>query len=130
MGQPNFLIDTNAVIDYLGGKLPPERMTFMNDVVNAVPNVSVITKIEVLGYNTEPEAYQLLTDFMQASVVLNLNEAIVNRTIALRKEYKIKIADSIIAATALVNELVLISRNTADFKKIVGLQVFNPHGET
>ena len=127
MEQPNYLIDTNAVIDYLGGKLPPEKMAFMNDVVNAVPNVSVITKIEVLGYNTEPEAYQLLLDFMQASVVLNLNEAVVNKTIALRKEYKIKIADAIIAATALVNELVLISRNTTDFKNIAGLQALNPH---
>ncbi len=41
-----YLIDSNVVIDYLSGKLIPNGMTFMNGVVNAVPKVSVITKIE------------------------------------------------------------------------------------
>lgn len=52
MEQPNYLIDTNAVIDYLGRKLPDYGMSFMNTVIDAVPNVSIITKIEVLGFNT------------------------------------------------------------------------------
>ncbi|MEK6615315.1 MAG: hypothetical protein AABZ32_04270 [Bacteroidota bacterium] len=45
MEQPQYLIDSNAVIDYLGKKLPASGMDFMNVVVDAVPNVSVITKI-------------------------------------------------------------------------------------
>lgn len=54
-----YLIDSNAVIDYLSGKLPPNGMTFMDRIVNAVPKVSVITKIEVLGYYAPPTANQL-----------------------------------------------------------------------
>lgn len=48
------LIDSNAVIDYLSGKLPLNGMAFMDGLVNAIPQVSVITKIEVLGYNAPP----------------------------------------------------------------------------
>jgi len=49
MGQ-QYLIDSNAVIDYLSGKIPEKGMLFMNQVINDIPNISVITKIEVLGY--------------------------------------------------------------------------------
>jgi hypothetical protein len=45
MEQPQYLIDTNTVIDYLGNKLPASGMDFMNTVIDAVPNVSVVTKI-------------------------------------------------------------------------------------
>ncbi len=51
MEQPQYLIDTNAIIDYLGKNLPPHGMDFMSDIIDNVPNVSVITKIEVLGFN-------------------------------------------------------------------------------
>jgi hypothetical protein len=49
-----YLIDSNAVIDYLSAKLPLDGMAFMNGVVNAIPKLSVITKIEVMGYNAPP----------------------------------------------------------------------------
>jgi len=39
---------------------------------------------------------------------------------------KIKLPDAVIAATALVHGLELISRNESDFKKIPGLAVVNP----
>lgn len=45
MGQQQYLIDTNVVIDYLGNKLPANGMHFMNGVIDAIPNISVITKI-------------------------------------------------------------------------------------
>ena len=50
MEQQEYLIDTNTVIDYLGNKLPSLGMVFMNDIIDVVPNLSVITKIEVLSY--------------------------------------------------------------------------------
>jgi len=45
MGQ-QYLIDSNAVIDYLSGKIPEKGMPFMNQVINDIPNISVISKIE------------------------------------------------------------------------------------
>lgn len=48
MAEPYYLIDSNAVIDYLSSCFPKSGMSFMNDVVDSIANVSVITKMEVL----------------------------------------------------------------------------------
>jgi len=127
MEQPQYLIDTNAVIDYLGNKLPASGMGFMNGVIDAVPNVSVVTKIEVLGFNAPDEHYNTLTDFINDATVLDLTNNVVETSIDIRKKHKTKLPDAIIAATALVYDLVLISRNTSDFKTIDGLKVIDPH---
>lgn len=127
MEQPNYLIDTNAVIDYLGKRLPESGMDFMDDVINAVPNVSVITKIEVLGFNAPDNHSRILVNFMSDATVLDLTDEVVDVCIALRKEYKTKLPDAIIAATALVYDFTLITRNVNDFKNIHGLNVKNAH---
>ena len=57
MEQSQYLIDTNAIIDYLGNKLPANGMEFMNPILDNVPIVSVISKIEVLGFNTTYQHY-------------------------------------------------------------------------
>jgi len=123
MEQPQYLIDSNAVIDYLGRKLPPSGMDFMNSVIDDFPTLSVITKIEVLGFNAPDEHYQLLTNFMDDNTILGLTNNIVDTSIEIRKNYKTKLPDAIIAATALVNNLTLISRNTSDFINIKDLKV-------
>lgn len=97
-----------------------------NQVINDIPNIWVITKIEVLGFKTTPEANGLLSNFMDDSIVIGLSDDIVERTIEIRKEHKIKTPDAIIAATALINGFTLISRNIKDFKSIEGLEVFDP----
>jgi|694.fasta_scaffold117791_3 predicted nucleic acid-binding protein len=127
MEQPQYLIDTNAVIDYLGNKLPVSGMDFMNTVIDAVPNVSVVTKIEVLGFNAPEQHYKTLSDFINDATVLDLTNNVVEASIEIRKKHKTKLPDAIVAATALVYDLVLISRNTSDFKNIDGLQVIDPH---
>ena len=49
------------------------------------------------------------------------------QTILLRQQRRVKLPDAIIAATALVHGLPLLTRNTADFQNIVGLAVLNLH---
>lgn len=127
MAQPKYLIDTNAVIDYLGQKLPAAGMSSMNSVIDAVPNVSVITKIEVLGFNAPAESYQLLTNFMNDAVVLDLTSQVVDASIELRKKYKIKLPDAIIAATAIAYSYTLITKNEKDFVGTRSLNLVNPH---
>ncbi|MBK8721663.1 MAG: type II toxin-antitoxin system VapC family toxin [Saprospiraceae bacterium] len=127
MEQPQYLIDTNVVIDYLGNKIPSSGLDFINIVIDAVPNISVITKIELLGFNTLEHHYKILSDFINDATVLDLTINVVEASISIRKKYKTKLPDAIIAATALVYDLVLISRNISDFKNIVGLQVIDPH---
>lgn len=59
--------------------------------------------------------------------VYELTENVANKTIELRKTYKTKLPDAIIAATALENQFTILTRNTIDFEKINGLEVINPH---
>ena len=89
--------------------------------------LSVVTRIEVLGFDGSQPEMNHTTEFIQDSIVVGLEEAIILRTIALRRLLKIKLPDAVIAATALVHSLSLITRNTDDFKSIPGLTVVNPH---
>lgn len=127
MEEPKYLIDSNAVIDYLGKKFPANGMGFMNSVIDNVPTISVVTKIEVLSFNAEKEHYDLLNSFMDDATIMDLTNDIVMASIDIRKKYRTKLPDAIIAATALVYKLSLISRNTSDFNNIKGLEVIDPY---
>ncbi len=127
MEEPKYLIDSNAVIDYLGKKFPANGMDFMNGVIDNVPAISVVTKIEVLSFNAEKEHYDLLNSFMDDAAIMDLTNDIVMASIDIRKKYRTKLPDAIIAATALVYKLSLISRNTSDFNNIEGLEVLDPY---
>ncbi len=127
MERPVYLIDTNAVIDYLSNKFPASGMEFMNDVIDAQPNISVITKIELLGFNAPEEHYNTLCNFINDSQVLDLTNNVVETTIDIRKKHKTKLPDAIIAATAIEYDMVLITRNITDFKNIEGSMVIDLH---
>jgi predicted nucleic acid-binding protein len=51
---------------------------------------------------------------------------VVDRAIQIRKQFRVKTPDAIIAATAMEVGAVLVTRNESDFKKVDGLQVINP----
>lgn len=121
-----YLTDSNAASDYLGKKFPPTGMQFMDTVVDAIPNVSVITKIELLSFVASPPIIQLLTDFINDSNLLELTSEVVERTTRLRRKHKLKVPDAIIAATALIYDFTLITHNTSDFKNIRGLRLIEP----
>jgi len=57
--------------------------------------------------------------------IYELTDNIINETIRLRKQVRIKIPDAIIAATALINDFVLITRNIDDFKGIKKIKLLN-----
>ncbi|MBK7505364.1 MAG: type II toxin-antitoxin system VapC family toxin [Bacteroidetes bacterium] len=123
-----YLLDTNVVINYLDASLPVAGMQLLNDIVDSDPMISIITKMETLGYNfTSIDEQITMETFINGSTILELNNDIVEKTIAIRKSKKIKLPDAIIAATALAYDLVVVSRNTSDFKNIQGLQVIDPH---
>ena len=123
----SYLIDTNVSIGYFGEKMPVVGLDFIDTVINlSVPQISIITTIELLGFNSNSKEIELLKIFIENSVVFELSKEIVDATILIRKQKKIKIPDAIIAATALVFDLTLLTRNTEDFKGIAGLKIVNP----
>ncbi len=123
-----YLLDSNIIIYFLEGILPAVASEFVNKALTTTPQVSVISKIEVLSWTPPVESNSLaIQHFLQESHVYLLDNYIVDKTIELRKNYKkIKLPDAIIAATALVNQLTLITRNESDFKSIQGLSWINP----
>lgn len=125
MGK-RYLIDTNVVIAYLDSKLPGPAMKFMHGIIDEIPNISVITKIELLRFNADDSINKVLNDFVNESVILGLIDDIVDKTISICKEKRIKLPDGIIAATALNFDLTLLTRNISDFKNISGLKSLNP----
>ncbi len=68
----------------------------------------------------------MLHKFIDEAIVLELEKAIKLKTADIRKAHKIKLPDAIIAATAFVHNLTLITRNTKDFKGIDKLKIVNP----
>ena len=120
-----YLIDTNTVIDFLNRKLPVKGK---NLVMAIEPVISVITQIEL--YSSDKLSVQELWDldsFIRAATIYNyIDEQIVKHAINIRKTYKRKTPDAIIAATALTHNLTLITRNIRDFNSIIGLDLINP----
>jgi predicted nucleic acid-binding protein len=55
-----------------------------------------------------------------------VEENISNKAIQLKRSLPIKLADSVIAAPALLNNLKLATRNKDDFSGIKGLEIINP----
>jgi len=118
-------MDTNTVIDFLNKKLP---VSAKNVILNTEPIISVITRIELFSSsNTKPnEILQLEAFVKEATIYDHINAHIVEQAIFLRRKYKIKTPDAIIAATAITYNLTLMSRNTKDFGGVEGLKLINP----
>jgi len=119
-----YLLDTNTILYYMGNQLPDKAKTLLALIIDDEINLSVINKIELLGFS---RVEQDLIDFVACSNIFPIDDAVVDKTVEIRSLYKIKLPDAIIAATALINNLVLVSRNIKDFKGIQGLNVINPY---
>lgn len=122
-----YLIDTNVVSGYLSASYSAGGMDLLDSVVDAVPNLSVITQIELLCWNTEAATMQNVKSFIADSVVMDLNADVIAKCVTIRKGRKIKTPDAIIAATALANGFILITGNAKDFGNINGLKILNPN---
>ncbi len=124
MGQ--YLIANNVISSYFSGKYSLSGQIFMAQIFDEIPNISIITEIEALSWiNSDKNKEAIIKEFIKDSNVFNLNSEIKAQTIKIRRSKKIKTPDAIIAATAIVNNLILIT-NDSDFQKIQNLKTLNP----
>jgi hypothetical protein len=122
-----YLIDTNVVSDYLSNSFPVTGMDFMDNVIDQIPKISVITQIELLCWNADKATEQNVKEFITDSNVQQITPEVIVHCVGLRKGKKIKTPDAIIAATAKANKLILITGNKRDFSNIKELKIINPH---
>lgn len=112
----------------MADKLPHAAAFEMDKLIDIEFNTSIIVKIEVLGFNGDPLEMQKIDDFLTFANIFYLDDIVSDKAIYLRKTYKkLKLGDALIAATALVNDLVIVTRNTKDFQNIAGLEYLNPN---
>ena len=92
--QPLILLDRNIVLYFLGGRL-------VNPLLSGQYFISVITEIELLSYpSLSSDEETQIFDFLNKITVIGIDNNIKNFTITFRKQYKLKLPDAIIAATA------------------------------
>ncbi|HDR9481827.1 TPA: type II toxin-antitoxin system VapC family toxin [Burkholderia aenigmatica] len=104
------LFDTNILIDYLGG-VEAARVELGRYSYRAI---STISWMEVLvGASADNEA--AIRAWLSSFDLIALDSTIANRAMTIRKERRVRLPDAIVWASAQVNGLLLVSRNTKDF---------------
>jgi toxin FitB len=117
------IIDSNLIIYYA----KPEFGWLKNEIFGEKTYVSIITKLEVLGFNRLSGTEKVIFDHYFDSILqLPITDLIVEKAINLRQRKKMGIADSVIAATALEFNLELFTHNITDFDWISGLKLVDP----
>lgn len=109
-----YLLDTNAIIYALNdGKVFP----------SAHYAISIITEMELLSYpKLKENEKQNIQNLLNHFEIFNITKEIKEQTINIRQKEGIKLPDSIICATAYVNNMILIS-NDKQLSKIANLKV-------
>ncbi len=121
MATDAFLVDTNIFIalfnDRLSQQLPTEVMA-----------CSVITEMELLSYpKLSFEDDILIRSYLADLTIHDIDDAVKEETIRLRKTKRLKLPDAIIAATAIVHEFILISNDIA-MQTVPGLKCLQIEG--
>ena len=122
MSEPRWLLDTNILIEHLNGTLPSEGAELQRQAFREGGAVSIISRIELLGWRKHTPASRKASEELLVSLtVVSLSETIAEQTIQLRNALPIKLPDAVIAATALVLRVPLLTRNYRDFQKVPNL---------
>lgn len=122
-----WLLDTNVWIDSHAGRADACRVFVQaRAAANAWIGFSGVTALEVLGYSgltvaDDQALRKMLGEFQQVAV----ESAVIEEAIRIRKAHRLKSPDAIVAATALIQQAELVTRNTSDFKKVAGLTVLD-----
>jgi len=121
-----YLLDTNAIIYHLQGAAELDSV-FSEISEGAVePAVSVVTQIELLGFpQISPREEAAINSLLRNFTIADVDRTVAERAVGLRRKYGLKLPDPIIAATALVLDACLVSRDV-DLKRVRGLRLLNP----
>ena len=122
-----YLVDTNIISKLFDGVLPINGLNLLKNLVIAEHYISVVNRIELLSWK-ELKGSKLndVNTLLKEITELELSESVISRTIKIRKGISIRLPDAIIAATAIVHNLTLLSDNDKDFLRVSGLKYINP----
>lgn len=96
MNGNNILLDTNIILYLLSGDQTIADFLNKNHVY-----VSFVTELELLGFvGLKQDEKLIIEGLLSDCTIIDINSEIKKGVIELRKSYKIKLPDAIIAATA------------------------------
>ena len=120
------LLDSNIIIYAVQN----DDLELLELVQSPESFASIVSYIEVLGYHAlKEENKHAFERIFETVEILDLTPDVAERATVLRQQRRMGLGDSIIAATALVHNLELITRNTGDFRWIEGIDLQNPMPE-
>jgi len=118
MNGIDYLIDTNILLYILRGN-PKLRYLAQAELLA----VSCVTEMEILGkFQIEETEKNIIAELLQQSAVIDITHTIKQITIQLKQKYRLKLPDAIIAATAIQQNLALITADKG-FAKIEELDL-------
>ncbi|MFA6083289.1 type II toxin-antitoxin system VapC family toxin [Mucilaginibacter sp.] len=118
MSGTDIFIDTNICIYLLNGDVRLSNLLQDQNIY-----ISFITEIELFAHHGHDNAsVKILNAFIDSVTVINITNDIKQTTINLRREHKLKLPDSIIAASALTKNLPFVTADKG-FKKIAELDL-------
>jgi hypothetical protein len=122
----HILVDTDVLID-AGRAVEVAVVQLETADQKSTLAVSIITQMElVVGCRNRTEL-QIIERFLERFEIIKLNEAISDKAIDLLCNYRLShglvIADALIAATAIVIDAPLLSKNQRDYRFIQGLNL-------
>jgi len=110
MSGAKWLLDTNVVIGLLKKQPFAIALAEAQHLELSQAAVSQITRMELLGFpDLAREEEAAILEFLQNCQVLFVDEAVEQETIRLRRTNQFKLPDAIIAATAQVHQLILLT---------------------
>lgn len=119
----SMLLDSNIIIY----SSQPAYASLRTLIEQTSPFVSAISYVEVLGYpHLTPDEQTHFQAFFDAASILPLSDNVLEQAIKLRQIRKMSLGDALIAATALVHQLTLVTRDQQDFAWIPNLFIINP----
>jgi predicted nucleic acid-binding protein len=107
------VFDTNILIDLLNGVIEA------NNEVGRYARVAIsrVSWIEVLTGVRDDEDQKRVESLLAFFEMIELDEAVSRRTIHLRKQYRLKVPDALVFASAKLHGSILVTRDLNDFPR-------------
>lgn len=136
----NYLLDTCVISELIKKKPNPKVVKWISDIEEANLFISVLTMgelhkgIEKLSENRKKDkllkwiTHDMKKRFQNKIIDFDLHTAVIWGKIQAKSEMsgqKLPAIDSLIAATGISHDLIVVTRNTTDMKSS-GVELFNP----
>jgi predicted nucleic acid-binding protein len=121
------LFDSSAIILYFNNAVSTESFSLIKQAIDeGTGAISVITRAEVLAWPSHTaRSIELASAGMLGFEQINVDSNIADEAARIRRECNLKLPDALIAATAKLRGLSVVTANMRDFERVAQLKVIS-----